>query len=169
MSTTRLVSTLVLALSLALVAIAPAVSARPPGEPNSSRTPGAVDPAVTQSNIGSTICRPGYTATVRPPLSYTTPLKRQQLQSGYAVSGDLRTGDYEEDHLISLELGGSPTSVKNLWPESYFGPLGARVKDRIENKLHVLVCNRSISLRTGQRAIAKDWEAAYRRYIGVLP
>jgi hypothetical protein len=25
--------------------------------------------------------------------------------------------DYEEDHLISLELGGAPRDPKNLWPQ----------------------------------------------------
>ena len=27
--------------------------------------------------------------------------------------------DYQEDHLISLELGGNPTDPRNLWPEPY--------------------------------------------------
>lgn len=40
----------------------------PPGVlPRHDLTPGAIDPRVTQSNIRSTICRRGYTATVRPP------------------------------------------------------------------------------------------------------
>ncbi|HKC28521.1 MAG TPA: hypothetical protein VKB75_10970, partial [Jatrophihabitans sp.] len=78
--------------------------------PDHAVTPGATDPHVTQGNIHSTICVPGYTATVRPPSSYTTTLKINQLAAGYAFHGDQRTGDYEEDHLISLELGGSPSS-----------------------------------------------------------
>ncbi|MCW2898087.1 MAG: hypothetical protein JWO67_352, partial [Streptosporangiaceae bacterium] len=35
--------------------------------PDPACTPGAIDPAVNQSNIKSTICSPGYTGTVRPP------------------------------------------------------------------------------------------------------
>jgi hypothetical protein len=50
------------------------------------------------------------------------------------------TKDYEEDHLISLELGGHPTSEKNLWPEAYKPKPGAREKDRVENFLHDEVC-----------------------------
>ena len=42
-------------------------------------TPGAIDPVVTQKNIGSTICVVGYTKTVRPPVSYTNALKFKQL------------------------------------------------------------------------------------------
>jgi hypothetical protein len=134
--------------------------------PNRRRTPGAINPAVTPANIASTICVAGWTATIRPSSSYTTGLKVQQLSTGYAYHGDTHTSDYEEDHLISLELGGSATSPKNLWPEPYAATDGARVKDRIENKLHELVCARQISLVTAQHAIAGNWYAAYQHYQG---
>ncbi len=134
--------------------------------PNRRRTPGAINPAVTQADIHSTICVPGWTASIRPASSYTTALKIQQLASGYAYNGDLNTGDYEEDHLISLEIGGSPASPANLWPEPYAATDGARTKDRIENKLHSLVCAGVISLATAQRAIAGNWWIAYNTYEG---
>ncbi|WP_230208893.1 DUF3761 domain-containing protein [Nostocoides sp. HKS02] len=133
--------------------------------PNAARTPGAVNPAVTQATIRSTICVAGWTATVRPPSSVTTRLKIQQLASGYAYKGDTTTGDYEEDHLISLELGGSPAATANLWPEPYATAEGARVKDRVENTLHTLVCNHTITLATAQHAIATNWWIAYRTYV----
>jgi hypothetical protein len=134
--------------------------------PDPQRTPGATNPAVTQDNIDSTICVPGWTDTVRPPSSYTTAVKARQLASGYAYHGDTSTADYEEDHLISLEIGGSPASELNLWPEPYKVPDGARVKDAVENKLHALVCSRTITLVTAQNAIARDWWAAYLKYVG---
>lgn len=134
--------------------------------PNSSRTPGATNPAVTEATIGRTICVAGWTATVRPPSSVTTGLKIEQLASGYAYKGDTATGDYEEDHLISLELGGAPSAEANLWPEPYATAEGARAKDRVENKLHTLVCNHAITLATAQRAIARNWWAAYQTYVG---
>ena len=137
--------------------------------PNASRTPGAINKSVTQSNIHQTICLTGYTATIRPASSYTTALKVQQLHSGYAVAGDMRTGDYEEDHLISLELGGAPSDPKNLWPEYYNSSLGARVKDKVENALHRLVCSGFIKLKTAQKLIATDWRGAYLRFVGSLP
>src|SRR6266567_5179912 len=75
--------------------------------------PAATYSVVTQSTIGSTICVSGWTATVRPPTSYTNALKVTQIaQYGYS---DTSTADYEEDHLIPLELGGNPTSALNLW------------------------------------------------------
>lgn len=134
--------------------------------PDASRTPGATNPAVTQANIAQTICMTGYTATIRPPASYTTGLKRQQLASGYAYNGDTNTRDYEEDHLISLEIGGSPDSPQNLWPEPYAGSDGAKVKDKVENKLHALVCSSQLTLAAAQHAIATNWWAAYQTYGG---
>ena len=157
------------ALLLALALPTPAHSSRRVDLPVARRTPGATNSAVTQATIGKTICVAGWTATVRPSSSYTTALKVQQLASGYAAYGRTATGDYEEDHLISLELGGSPDSPKNLWPEPYFVSDGARVKDRIENRLHRLVCAGTLSLRAAQKAIARNWETAYARYIGPLP
>jgi hypothetical protein len=135
--------------------------------PDRRLTPGAIYPRVSQSDIHSTICVSGYTATERPASSYTTSLKVRQLAAGYAFHGDQRTADYEEDHLISLELGGSPTSPKNLWPEPYAAHEGARVKDRIENKLHELVCDGALALRAAQHAIATNWWSAYQRYVPV--
>lgn len=159
-----------LTVALATFAVpTPAHASRRVDLPIAKRTPGATNPAVTQATIGKTICVAGWTATVRPSSSYTTALKVQQLASGYAAYGHTATGDYEEDHLISLELGGSPDSPKNLWPEPYFVSDGARVKDRIENRLHSLVCAGTLSLRTAQKAIARNWETAYAKYLGPLP
>jgi hypothetical protein len=125
---------------------------------------------VTPATIGSTICVSGYTAgrrhddgrTVRPPESYTEALKRQQIaQYGYA---DTQLADYEEDHLIPLELGGDGYAAGNLWPEPYAGT-GARVKDTLENRLKLLVCGGQLGLRAAQQAIATNWFAAYRHYV----
>jgi hypothetical protein len=73
--------------------------------------------------------------------------------------------EYEVDHLISLELGGS-NSIRNLWPQSYSGAWNAHIKDRLEDKLHALVCSGSLDLKTAQRAISADWIAAYNKYVG---
>ncbi|MFI5254990.1 MAG: hypothetical protein ACHQ15_06000, partial [Candidatus Limnocylindrales bacterium] len=132
-----------------------------PGEPDASLTPGASNPVVTQATIGSTICRSGWTATVRPSSSYTTNLKIQQIAAyGYA---DTNLHDYEEDHLIPLEVGGAPSDPRNLWPEPYTASLadgravGAHVKDLLENKLKSLICAGSLPLAEAQHEIATDW------------
>ena len=130
-------------------------------------TPGAINPNVSQSNIQSTICVTGYTKTIRPPSSYTTRLKKSQLAGAYAFYHDRVTGHFEEDHLISLELGGSPSDPRNLWPEPYAGSAGARVKDKVENKLHALVCSGQVPLTVAQHAIASNWYAAYKKYMPI--
>jgi hypothetical protein len=122
-------------------------------------TPGALNSAVTQENIASTICRSGYTKTIRPPVRYTNALKAKQLR------GMGSPHDYEEDHLVPLELGGHPSDPKNLWPEHWNGAFGAHTKDVLENKLHRLVCDHRITLKTAQEAIAQNWIVAYWLYV----
>jgi len=74
----------------------------------------------------------------------------------------------EIDHIVSLELGGS-NDMANLFPERLDAHPGYRVKDRLENRLHDLVCAGSISLRSAQRRIAANWQALYRQVYGVAP
>ena len=108
------------------------------------RTPGMLNPDVTQVTIGSTICMRGWTRTIRPPTEYTNALKAKQMRA-YGLTGALSA--YQEDHLISLELGGHPTDPRNLWPEPY--PRAAHV-DAIENELNRKVCDGSLSLAEAQ-------------------
>jgi len=110
-----------------------------------TRTPGVLNAEVTQSTIVSTICKHGWTGTVRPSTSYTSALKARQMAE-YGEAGP-PTG-YQEDHLISLELGGDPTDPRNLWPEPY--PRASQV-DRIENELNARVCSGALSLADAQR------------------
>ena len=80
------------------------------GLPDPRCTPGAVRAGVTLT----TICRYGYSRSVRPPESYTEVLKLRQM-SAYGFAGSPR--EYEEDHLVALSIGGSPSDPANLWPE----------------------------------------------------
>ena len=64
----------------------------------------------------------------------------------YGLSGT--TADYEEDHLISLELGGNPVDARNLWPESPHSP---NPKDGFENYLHAMVCSKKMTLVEAQQ------------------
>jgi hypothetical protein len=127
--------------------------------------PGVADPAVTQENIDATICIRGYTRTVRPPVAYTDSLKQRQLLA-YGLTEPI--ADYEEDHLIPLEVGGSPADPRNLWPEPRDVILpgeGAETKDKLENRLHDLVCSGALLLSDAQHAVATDWLSAYRLYV----
>ena len=110
-----------------------------------ARTPGVLNADVTQASIRSTICTHGWTATIRPSVDYTNALKRTQMRA-YGETGPASA--YQEDHLISLELGGDPTDPRNLWPEPY--PRAAAV-DGIENDLNWRVCGGSLTLADAQR------------------
>lgn len=125
--------------------------------PDPACTPGATDPRVTQGNLFETICKKGYTLTVRPPVTYTNKLKTTQIIAYGYVDPDPR--HYEEDHLIPLELGGAPFDSANLWPE--FGAI-PNPKDSIENLCNQKVCDHQISLSDAQLQIATDWHNACR-------
>jgi hypothetical protein len=146
----RPVTPLDLVIGLLLVSAVVLAFARPHGHPAHAvladplRTPGVLNPDVTQANIRSTICRHGWTSTIRPPTDYTNDLKRKQMRQ-YRLTGSL--SDYQEDHLISLELGGNPTDPRNLWPEPY--PRASEV-DGIENELNAEVCSGKLTLAQAQ-------------------
>jgi hypothetical protein len=114
-----------------------------------TRTPGVLNPAVTQTTIETTICAHGWTRTIRPPVAYTNRLKLEQLRE-YGLTGG--PADYQEDHLVSLELGGHPTDPRNLWPE----PI-ARAQEvaGTENDLNRRICEGSLSLADGQQKISR--------------
>jgi hypothetical protein len=114
-------------------------------------TPGALNSAVTQSTIKRTICKSGWTSTIRPPTSYTNPLKLKDMKA-YGFGGQSTSG-FEFDHLISLELGGAPSDIRNLWPESHSNSYR---KDGLENSLKHQVCDGKITLAKARREIA-NW------------
>lgn len=120
--------------------------------PNAKLTPGA-----TLDVTKDDICTPGYSKKVRDvPVTV-----KKQVYAEYNVQYVPHA--YEVDHLISLELGGS-NSIRNLWPESYSIYWNAHVKDALENRLHSLVCNGTVSMQDAQKAISTDWIAAYKNY-----
>jgi hypothetical protein len=125
--------------------------------PDPKCTPGAVDPTVTQANLASTICRSGYTRTVRPSASITGRFKAASLRQ-YGLDYSNTT---EYDHLVSLELGGAST-VSNLWPEPNraSGTGTTNPKDAVESKLNEAVCSEMAPLAQAQAAIARDWTTA---------
>lgn len=123
------------------------------GLPDRSCTPGAVFAGVTKNDV----CRLGYSRSVR-----NVPLKeKQKVYAEYGIQHHAQ-GEYEVDHLISLELGGS-NSIANLWPESADPRPGFHEKDQVENYLHQQVCSGDISLQQAQQEIATNWLQVYDR------
>ncbi len=130
--------------------------------PDPACTPGAFY-GPSQASPSSTICVGGFTRTIRPPLSYTGPLKLK-LMAAYGVGGR-PPRDYELDHLIALEDGGAPADPANLWPQPYAPTPGAREKDDEENFLRREVCSGAITVSQAGSALSHDWLRSYRRDI----
>lgn len=110
----------------------------------------------TSRDPASTICNPKWsTKSIRPPVSYTNPIKVKDVARYNQLNGThWKPSDGELDHLISLELGGSPSSTLNLWFEPGKIP---NQKDKVENYLNSSVCRGEISLGEAQREITSDW------------
>jgi len=103
-------------------------------------TPGAAFKHVTAAQV----CKAGYSKSVR-----NVPESRKEaVYRSYGIRRH-RPYEYEIDHLVSLELGGS-NSRRNLWPEKQ---PGAKSKDKIENALHRQVCDGVLSLRSAESKI----------------
>lgn len=117
---------------------------------------------VTDSTINQTICVSGWTATVRPPVSYTEPIKQQELSEGQNLhNGDTSISDYELDHRMPLELGGNPTALENLSLEY---PRSTNPKDLDENYYKNQVCSGAMTLEQAQTALINKWLDPYPTY-----
>ena len=132
--------------------------------PDPKCTPGAISPAVTQDNLASTICKKGYTKSVRPPEDVTDAEKAANAAS-YSYTGSLKTAEY--DHFIPLELGGDPNDPRNLWvePNDATATTVNNPKDGVESSLNYLVCNAIhgkpyLPLAKAQELIATNWTTA---------
>jgi hypothetical protein len=133
--------------------------------PDPKRTPGSVNPSANQNDLDATVCKSGWASSQRPPAAYTNALKLVQIiQYGYS---DKNPRDYQEDHLVPLELGGAPRDPANLWPEPNVSSLpdgtavGSAQKDALEDYLHRQLCVGAMSLTDAQRAFANNWIMAW--------
>jgi hypothetical protein len=123
------------------------------GMPDAACTPGDILPTATKAAI----CKPGYTQGVRNvPAS-----EKNQVYAEYGIKSHT-PGQYEIDHFVPLELGGS-NAIANLWPEAASPTPGFHQKDRVENYLHDQVCSGAISLKQAQIEIATNWRVVYNR------
>ncbi len=123
------------------------------GLQDSACTPGAVFASATKDQI----CQPGYSKDVR----NVPESEKNEVYAEYGIKSHT-TGEYEVDHLISLELGGS-NDIANLWPEAAEPRPGYHEKDKVENYLHAQVCSGAMPLQEAQQQIATDWLAVYNR------
>src|SRR3954447_7222844 len=121
--------------------------------PDKHCTPGRAFKGVTADKV----CTPGYSAGVRNVSART----KRRVYKEYGIRRHHR-GQYEIDHLIPLELGGS-NSIKNLFAEAAKPKPGFHQKDRLENRLHAEVCNGTTTLKDAQHQFKTNWLKAYHR------
>ncbi len=123
------------------------------GLPDSACTPGGIFANATAQEI----CTPGHASSVRNVPSS----EKDQVYAEYGIYSH-SSGQYEVDHLVPLELGGS-NDIANLWPESASPTPGFHQKDEVENYLHDQVCSGGMSLKDAQKQIASSWLTVYNR------
>ena len=125
--------------------------------PDATLTPGLTVPLSRAQLCGS--------GAVQAPATLSRSVAREIFRL-HGVSAP-RPRAYELDYLIPPELGGA-SDMKNLWPQPYDAhPWSAYAKDALEDHLLNLVCEGSLDLATAQRALARDWTAAYQQYFRV--
>lgn len=122
--------------------------------PTLALTPGLTRPLSTHA-----VCTVKWGRDVR----HVTLAMKKQVFAAYGIPWS-EHAKYEVDHLISRELAGAD-DVRNLWPQSWKGEWNAHMKDRLENRLHVLVCSGQMTLGAAQDAIKTDWTTAFARYV----
>ena len=118
--------------------------------PDPACTPGDRLP-VTKDDI----CKPGYSSSVR----NVTESEKNKVYAEYGIASHT-PGQYEVDHFVSLELGGS-NDISNLWPEPASPKPGFHEKDKVENYLHDQVCSGALTLQQAQLKIATNWLEVY--------
>ena len=132
--------------------------------PDRRCSPGAYYSGLTQD----VLCSPSFrTGTIR----NVPQSEKYAVEREYGLKAKLYGHTLEIDHIVSLELGGS-NDIANLYPEEAKfsnGAPGFGAKDKLENKLHDLVCSGAMSLRAAQRGIASNWERLYKKVYGVTP
>jgi hypothetical protein len=146
-------SMLVVGLAIGAVIVLPRWIAFETQGPNYAPPAGALNLDVTQDTIHQTICVRGWTAIIRPPVEWTTNVKRILLRKRH-LPGTPAT--YELDHYIPLELGGAPRDLRNLWLQPW---PQARLKDDAENDYNRAVCEERMTLGDAQRMIRdpRNW------------
>lgn len=132
--------------------------------PDPKLTPGEVLTNVTVDEI----CQKGYANVLDGGVRDVPESLKRQVFIEYFGKVPTNPGAYEIDHLVSLEIGGD-NSISNLWPQAYAGEWGARVKDKLEDRLHAMVCKGQIPLKQAQAEISTNWIVAYQKYLPNAP
>jgi hypothetical protein len=126
--------------------------------PDRRCSPGAYYSALTKSVICSAGFRPGSIGSVSTSIEHA-------IEREYGMAPRSHGSSLEIDRIVPLGLGGS-NAPANLFPQ----PAPAyHVKDRLERRLHTMVCSGKIGLRTARAGIARNWQSLYAKVFGLKP
>jgi hypothetical protein len=90
---------------------------------------------------------------------------KRQVCASYGISAARCNGrNYEIDHLIPLELGGS-NDLSNLWPQPLRPLPAAHEKDVLKNYYHRQACSGQLDITAAQQAIARDWFSTWKQMV----
>lgn len=150
------------ALALFVILISLVHAAHAGDLPDPKLTPGVADPQLTKDAL----CKPGFhTGAFR----HVTPATKNKvcIEYGLPAHCDAREA-YEIDHLIDIADGGA-NDVRNLWPQSCDPKVrwNCHVKDRLEDRLRVMLCKGQITLPDAQHSISTNWIAEYQKVLGM--
>jgi len=145
---------------LVLALLAMPLMAQQYARPNPKITPGAVDARLVADTskkphmvggVEANLCAKDFRTG---PWRKVSESEKKAACKAYGQATACPGPNWELDHLISLEIGGSD-AVQNLWPQ----PIAdARVKDHgVEDPLPKLVCAGKISLKDAQACVSTDW------------
>lgn len=126
--------------------------------PDRRCSPGAYYSRLTKT----VICSANFHTNIIPAVTAT---QRTAVEREYRMPIRAYGRTIELDHIISLALGGS-SDIANLFPESGSGPANYHAKDRLETKLHQMVCSGRITLASARDGLATNWQQLYRHVFG---
>jgi hypothetical protein len=94
--------------------------------------------------------------------------EKHTVETEYGMAARAYGRTIEIDHIVSLELGGS-NDIANLFPEPGSGIANYHLKDKLENRLHAMVCAGQLTLTSARNGIASNWKTLYTRVFGQAP
>ena len=150
---------------LLLAVLASQAAAAQDTVPDHERTPGAVNPEVTQDNLQETVCAAGWTEKISPPEAKLEKLKAKQVKQLH-LKGPAK--NYHEDHLVPLCAGGHPTDPRNLWPQRVEGDWNYKVKDQLETAVCKALCSGDLTLEQARSMFLEpDWTKVFLKFYQV--
>ena len=154
-----------LAVPVLAVLAAPDAAAVQDTIPDHERTPGAINPGVTQDNLQETVCAAGWIDGIAPPQANLEKLKAKQLKQLH-LKGPVK--NYHEDQLVPLCAGGHPTDPRNLWPQRIEGDWNYKVKDQLETAVCKALCSGDLTLEQAQSMFLEpDWTKVFLKFYHV--